>query len=201
MQRGKQAVPESAQLRPLLALCRPPVSPGDAQAGPPVSLFAVNPQRPGAAASGASGGERIGAPGLARAVRRAQHSASAVAGDRRYFSPSLRRRAALGTCRAAAGPDPLIWIGTAISFFFLYTPATYNLLEIPAACSNLSKRPLCHGIIRIKRHPQAPLASALGGATTPAFLDRAEFTLDHLWWARPSPVSPSARAQSALAAR
>jgi len=48
---------------------------------------------------------------------------------------------------------PLVWTGTAISFFFLY-PATYNLLEIPAL-----QRPRVRlyesGIIRVSRHPQA----------------------------------------------
>ncbi len=47
----------------------------------------------------------------------------------------------------------IVWIGSAISFFFLY-PATYNLLEIPAI-----KKPetqlYATGIIRISRHPQA----------------------------------------------
>ncbi len=48
---------------------------------------------------------------------------------------------------------PLVWTGTAVSFFFLY-PATYNLLEIPAL-----QRPQVRlyesGIIRVSRHPQA----------------------------------------------
>ncbi len=48
---------------------------------------------------------------------------------------------------------PVVWTGTAISFFFLY-PATYNLLEIPAL-----QRPRVRlyesGIIRVSRHPQA----------------------------------------------
>jgi uncharacterized membrane protein len=48
---------------------------------------------------------------------------------------------------------PLVWIGTAISFFFLY-PATYNLLEIPAVLKP-QVRLYGTGIIRISRHPQA----------------------------------------------
>ncbi len=48
---------------------------------------------------------------------------------------------------------PLVWIGTAISFVFLY-PATYNLLEIPALLKP-QVRLYATGIIRISRHPQA----------------------------------------------
>jgi uncharacterized membrane protein len=48
---------------------------------------------------------------------------------------------------------PLVWIGTAISFLFLY-PATYNLLEIPAVLKP-QVRMYATGIIRISRHPQA----------------------------------------------
>jgi len=48
---------------------------------------------------------------------------------------------------------PLVWTGTAISFFFLY-PATYNLLEIPAVLRP-QVRLYATGIIRISRHPQA----------------------------------------------
>jgi uncharacterized membrane protein len=48
---------------------------------------------------------------------------------------------------------PLVWVGTAISFLFLY-PATYNLLEIPAVLKP-QVRLYATGIIRISRHPQA----------------------------------------------
>jgi uncharacterized membrane protein len=48
---------------------------------------------------------------------------------------------------------PLVWIGTAISFLFLY-PATYNLLEIPAI-QRPQVRLYATGIIRVSRHPQA----------------------------------------------
>ena len=48
---------------------------------------------------------------------------------------------------------PLVWAGTALSFFFLY-PATYNLLEIPAL-QQPKVRLYASGIIRISRHPQA----------------------------------------------
>jgi uncharacterized membrane protein len=46
-----------------------------------------------------------------------------------------------------------VWVGTAISFFFLY-PATYNLLEIPALLKP-EVRLYATGIIRVSRHPQA----------------------------------------------
>ena len=48
---------------------------------------------------------------------------------------------------------PLVWIGTTVSFLFLY-PATYNLLEIPAVLKP-QVRLYATGIIRISRHPQA----------------------------------------------
>ena len=48
---------------------------------------------------------------------------------------------------------PLVWGGTAISFFFLY-PTTYNLLEIPAVLKP-QVRLYATGIIRVSRHPQA----------------------------------------------
>jgi uncharacterized membrane protein len=48
---------------------------------------------------------------------------------------------------------PLVWGGTALSFFFLY-PATYNLLEIPSVLKP-QVRLYSTGIIRISRHPQA----------------------------------------------
>lgn len=51
-----------------------------------------------------------------------------------------------------AGVRPLVWVLSAISFFFLY-PATFNLLEIAAV-----QKPQVHlysnGIIRVTRHPQ-----------------------------------------------
>ena len=51
------------------------------------------------------------------------------------------------------GMVPLVWLGTAISFLFLY-PATYNLLEIPAELKP-QVRLYAEGIIRLSRHPQA----------------------------------------------
>ena len=48
---------------------------------------------------------------------------------------------------------PVVWVGPAISFLFLY-PATYNLLEIPAVLKP-QVRLYATGIIRISRHPQA----------------------------------------------
>ncbi len=47
----------------------------------------------------------------------------------------------------------LVWVLTAISFFFLY-PATYNLLEIPSLIKP-QVRLYGTGIMRITRHPQA----------------------------------------------
>jgi uncharacterized membrane protein len=48
---------------------------------------------------------------------------------------------------------PVVWLGTAVSFFFLY-PATYNLLEIPALVKP-QVRLYSTGIMRVSRHPQA----------------------------------------------
>ena len=54
--------------------------------------------------------------------------------------------------QGVAGVRSLVWILSAVSFFFLY-PATFNLLEIAAI-----EKPQVHlyetGIIRITRHPQ-----------------------------------------------
>ena len=59
----------------------------------------------------------------------------------------------LWNLQGVTGMVPLVWIGTAISFLFLY-PATYNLLEIPAVLKP-QVRLYATGIIRISRHPQA----------------------------------------------
>ena len=59
----------------------------------------------------------------------------------------------LWNLQGTPGIIPLIWLGTAISFLFLY-PATYNLLEIPAVLKP-QVRLYATGIIRISRHPQA----------------------------------------------
>ena len=59
----------------------------------------------------------------------------------------------LWNLQGVPGMVPLVWIGTAISFLFLY-PATYNLLEIPAVLKP-QVRLYASGIIRISRHPQA----------------------------------------------
>ena len=59
----------------------------------------------------------------------------------------------LWNVQGVPGVIPLVWIGTAISFLFLY-PATYNLLEIPAVLKP-QVRLYATGIIRISRHPQA----------------------------------------------
>ncbi|MCS6960296.1 MAG: NnrU family protein [Pseudanabaenaceae cyanobacterium SKYGB_i_bin29] len=58
----------------------------------------------------------------------------------------------LWSLQNVAGVHELVWILSAIAFFFLY-PATFNLLEIAAIA-----KPQVHlyetGIIRIARHPQ-----------------------------------------------
>ncbi|BEV35242.1 NnrU family protein [Synechococcus sp. M16CYN] len=59
----------------------------------------------------------------------------------------------LWNLQGVPGTVLLVWIGTAISFLFLY-PATYNLLEIPAVLKP-QVRLYATGIIRISRHPQA----------------------------------------------
>ena len=59
----------------------------------------------------------------------------------------------LWNLQGVPGMVPLVWIGTAIRFLFLY-PATYNLLEIPAVLKP-QVRLYATGIIRISRHPQA----------------------------------------------
>ena len=59
----------------------------------------------------------------------------------------------LWNLQGVPGVIPLMWIGTAVSFLFLY-PAPYNLLEIPAVL-NPQVRLYATGIIRISRHPQA----------------------------------------------
>ena len=59
----------------------------------------------------------------------------------------------LWNLQGVPGMVPLVWIGTAVSFLFLY-PATYNLLEIPAGLKP-QVRLYATGIIRISRHPQA----------------------------------------------
>ena len=59
----------------------------------------------------------------------------------------------LWNLQGVPGIIPVIWVGTAISFLFLY-PATYNLLVIPAVLKP-QVRLYASGIIRISRHPQA----------------------------------------------
>jgi len=59
----------------------------------------------------------------------------------------------LWNLQGVPGIIPVVWVGTAISFLFLY-PATYNLLEIPAVLKP-QVRLYASGIIRISRHPQA----------------------------------------------
>jgi uncharacterized membrane protein len=70
-----------------------------------------------------------------------------------YFLAHRYDGVRLWNLQGTPGVIPLIWTGTAISFFFLY-PATYNLLEIPALLRP-QVRLYATGIIRISRHPQA----------------------------------------------
>lgn len=70
-----------------------------------------------------------------------------------YFLAHRYDGVRLWTLQGTPGLIPVIWVGTAISFFFLY-PATYNLLEIPALLQP-QVRLYETGIIRISRHPQA----------------------------------------------
>ena len=70
-----------------------------------------------------------------------------------YFLAHRYDGVRLWTLQGTPGLIPVIWVGTAISFFFLY-PATYNLLEIPAVLQP-QVRLYETGIIRISRHPQA----------------------------------------------
>ncbi|CAK6701705.1 hypothetical protein BBFGKLBO_03211 [Synechococcus sp. CBW1107] len=70
-----------------------------------------------------------------------------------YFIAHRYEGVRLWNLQGTPGLIPLVWVGTAISFFFLY-PATYNLLEIPALLKP-RVRLYASGIIRISRHPQA----------------------------------------------
>jgi uncharacterized membrane protein len=70
-----------------------------------------------------------------------------------YFIAHRYEGVRLWNLQGTPGLIPVIWVGTAISFFFLY-PATYNLLEIPALLKP-EQRLYATGIIRISRHPQA----------------------------------------------
>lgn len=70
-----------------------------------------------------------------------------------YFIAHRYEGLRLWNLQGTPGLIPLVWVGTAISFFFLY-PATYNLLEIPALLKP-QVRLYATGIIRISRHPQA----------------------------------------------
>ncbi len=70
-----------------------------------------------------------------------------------YFLAHRYDGVRLWNLQGTPGLIPLVWVGTAISFFFLY-PATYNLLEIPAVLQP-QVRLYASGIIRVSRHPQA----------------------------------------------
>ena len=83
------------------------------------------------------------------------------------------------------GVQTLVWVLSAISFFFLY-PATFNLLEIAAI-----QKPQVHlyetGIIRITRHPQMVgqviwcIAHTLWLGTTFTLVTSAGLVLHHLF--------------------
>lgn len=70
-----------------------------------------------------------------------------------YFLAHRYDGVRLWDLQAQAWIVPVVWVGTAISFLFLY-PATYNLLEIPALLKP-QVRLYATGIIRVSRHPQA----------------------------------------------
>ena len=70
-----------------------------------------------------------------------------------YFLSHRYDGVRLWNLQGLPGIHELVWLLTAISFFFLY-PATYNLLEIPAVLKP-EVRLYAKGIIRISRHPQA----------------------------------------------
>jgi len=103
--------------------------------------------------------------------------------------------------QGVTGVKTLVWILSAISFFFLY-PATFNLLEIAAI-----QKPQVHlyetGILRVTRHPQMVgqviwcightlwlgtsftlLTSKWQEFLRPAYLGVTGFIL-LLWWAHP----------------
>lgn len=69
-----------------------------------------------------------------------------------YFIKHRYDGAQLWNFQGVSGVQSLVWMLSAVSFFFLY-PATFNLLEIAAV-----QKPQVHlyeaGIIRITRHPQ-----------------------------------------------
>lgn len=87
--------------------------------------------------------------------------------------------------QAVPGVMPLVWVLSAISFFFLY-PATFNLLEIAAV-----QKPQVHlyetGIIRITRHPQMVgqviwcIAHTLWLGTTFTLITSVGLVLHHLF--------------------
>jgi uncharacterized membrane protein len=116
-----------------------------------VLLFGFAVLHSGGAALRVWGEERIGARAwrlLFAAI--SIPSAVVVVG---YFIAHRYEGVRLWNLQGLPGLIPVIWVGTAISFFFLY-PATYNLLEIPALLKP-EQRLYATGIIRISRHPQA----------------------------------------------
>ncbi|TGG81309.1 MAG: hypothetical protein ERJ67_06420 [Aphanocapsa feldmannii 277cV] len=70
-----------------------------------------------------------------------------------YFLAHRHDGIRLWNLQGMPGMVPFVWIGTAVSFLFLY-PATFRLLEIPALLQP-KVRLYDGGIIRISRHPQA----------------------------------------------
>ena len=96
----------------------------------------------------------------------------------------------LWNLQGVPGMVPLVWIGTAVSFLFLY-PATYNLLEIPAVLKP-QVRLYATGIIRISRHPQA--IGQILWCITPCPVDRQQLHAGDLLRAgRPSLICGLAR--------
>jgi uncharacterized membrane protein len=92
---------------------------------------------------------------------------------------------------------PVVWVGTAISFLFLY-PATYNLLEIPAGAQTPGAA-LCH-----RDHPHQPPPPGRGPdplVRHPPALDRQQLHGGRLPGAdRPPPVCGLERGSAAAPA-
>jgi len=120
--RGQQARQNPPQLRPVACPCKdPPVQPGDA-----ALLFASAVIHSVAVRAPARRGRSGLAPGPGAAVFRPRLSIPMrpwlVIGY--CLRPRLRTACGSGTLQASGRLIPLIWIGTAISFFFLYPAPT-----------------------------------------------------------------------------
>jgi len=84
----------------------------------------------------------------------------------------------LWNLQGSAGLIPLIWIGTAISFFFLYRPTTTTCWEIPALLKP-EQRLYAPASSGSSRHPQA-VGQVLWCANHPLWIG-SSFTLSPVW--------------------